>query len=52
MLLFVMVKHPLIFNVFIPNFLHFVLQTLDAVASAERIKTRYRINFLKARKLG
>ena len=41
-LIVVMVKHTLIFNIFIPAFLHCVFQTLDEVASVEIIKTHYR----------
>ena len=44
MILLVVVKHTLNFNIFIPIFLHCVLQTLDEVASIEIIKTRYRSN--------
>ena len=47
MLLLVMVKHTSIFNTFIPIFLHCVLQTLDELSSVERIKIRYRSNFLR-----
>ena len=38
MLLLIMVKHIPIFNIFIPTFLHCVLQTLDELASVEIIK--------------
>ena len=35
------------FNIFIPIFLHCVLQKLDEVVSVERIKTHYISNFLR-----
>ena len=38
MLLLVMVKHIKIFNIFTPNYLHCVLQTLDELESVERMK--------------
>ena len=38
--LLVMVKHIPIFNIFIPNFEHFVLQTLDKVAFVEIIQEK------------
>ena len=40
LLLLVIVKHIPIFNIFIPIFLHCVIQTLDEVASSERINTK------------
>ena len=40
------------FYIFIPIFLHCVLQTLIEVAFVERIKTQYRSNYVKARKWG
>ena len=40
MLLFVIVKHIPIFNIFIPTFLHCVPQSLDEVASVEIIKEK------------
>ena len=47
-LLLVMIKHSIIFNIFIPTFLHCVLQTLDEVESTEMIKTKHRsIIFLR-----
>ena len=33
-----MVKNTTILNIFIPNFLHYVLQTIDEVASVKLIK--------------
>ena len=38
MLLLVMVKHTPIFNIFIPTFLHCVIQKLIELAYVERIK--------------
>ena len=38
MLLFVIVKHTPIFNIFIPTVVHCLLQTLDEVAYVDRIK--------------
>ena len=49
MLLLVMVKHIPIFNIFIPTFLHFVLQKLDQVASVEIIKGKTIIDVINLR---
>ena len=51
MFLLVTVKHTLILNIFMPNFLHCVLQTLDEIASVERIKTQHRSNSFQAKKM-
>ena len=47
MLLLVMIKHTSIGQIFIPNVLHYVLQTLDEVSSIEIIKTNYISNFVR-----
>ena len=50
MILLVMVKNTPTFNIFIPTFLHCVLQKLDEVESVEIIKNHYRTNYFRARK--
>ena len=46
MLLLVMVKNIPIFNIFILNFFHCVLQTLDEVASDKTIKGKLMIEVI------